>query len=116
MTGLNYARTNASTNDIRRKCEIGGYVVNYACRVKRGCFFCQDAKSVYWSALTNEEHSFARAPIGKREEGSSRFIICPYAECPYHELDKYQTYKDYERDEKNNVVNIRGFFRFLTGG
>ena len=101
----------------------GGYAVNYECRKKRGCFFCDDAQEVGWDHLTREEHDFAMAPPRPKRQrqqedglGLSRFIICPYEKCPYHELDKYKSYEEYEADERNKVVNIRGFFRFLTGG
>lgn len=41
---------------------------------KRGCFECYDVI-----------HSNKR----------SKRILCPYAECPYHELDGYNTYNEY---------------------
>lgn len=99
--------------------ENGGYVVNAECRAKRGCTLCHFAERVTPSRMTKAEYEFAR-PQGKKWLDKSiarqRYIICPYAECPFKELDEYEVYKAYEADERTKVVDIRGFFRFLTGG
>lgn len=35
---------------------------------------------------------------------------CPYSECPFHELDKYETYREYLKHEG---LNIRLTMEFL---
>lgn len=45
---------------------------------KRGCHYCADFKRK-----------------------------CPYAECPYHELDEFKTYDEYlKKGEKNGLVKL----------
>ena len=99
--------------------ELGGYVVSSECRAKRGCALCTHAKKISPFKMTKAEYEYARPKSEKwldRSIARQQYIICPYAECPFKELDEYEVYKAYEADEKNNVVNIRGFFSFLTGG
>jgi len=98
--------------------EYGGYVVSSECRSKRGCSLCQYAIPMPCTKMTKAEYEFARPHTSKwldRSIARTRYIICPYAECPFKELDEYEAYRMYEEDEKQNVVDIRGFFRFLTG-
>ena len=47
-------------------------------RVKRGCAFCTDVKN------------------DKIGTGSVQF--CPYRECPYHEMDEFETYTQYLKE------------------
>ena len=49
---------------------------------KRGCRFCRNIRRVK----------------GYKKEGSKwpiRLFVCPFDECPYHELDEHETYDDY---------------------
>ena len=56
---------------------------------KRGCVYCND--------LIKEK--------GKMEERYYDITIskCPFEECPYHELDKYNTYNDYLKSEDSKL-------------
>ena len=42
---------------------------------KRGCVYCRDVK--------------------KAAENRRQYLYCPHSECPYTELDNYNTYSDY---------------------
>lgn len=99
--------------------EQGGYVVSSECRAKRGCSLCTHASKISPMKMTKAEYEYAR-PQGTnwidRSLARQQYIICPYAQCPFKELDEYEAYRQYEADNKHNVVNIRGFFRFLIGG
>lgn len=59
---------------------------------QRGCIYCADAltegdrKSTYY--------------VGR---------FCPHLKCPYHELDKYESYGDYMKD-----TDLRGFVKALS--
>lgn len=99
--------------------EQGGYVVNSDCRAKRGCALCTHAVRISPIKMTKAEYEYARPKGTKwldRSIARQQYIICPYAECPFKELDGYEVYKAYEADERTKTVDIRGFFRFLTGG
>ena len=52
---------------------------------KRGCSYCTD--------MTKCE---------KGSSGSYKYI-CSYDECPYHELDKFDTYEDYLKSKESNL-------------
>lgn len=53
--------------------------VTFEERRKRGCCYCADYTKV---KLKYAVH-----------------WCCPYSECPYHGLDKYDTYRDYLKHE-----------------
>ena len=98
--------------------EQGGYVVSAECRAKRGCTFCTHARRITPSKMTKAEYEFAR-PEGKwldRSIARQRYLICPYAECPFKELDEFDAYRAFEESEQGKSVDIRGFFKFLIGG
>lgn len=54
---------------------------------KRGCIYCADIKKIkgyHVGQVYIKAHS-----------------ICPYDICPYGELDKFNTYKDYLQSDKS---------------
>lgn len=57
---------------------------------KRGCIYCMDT-------LTGSQQGSYY--VGR---------FCPYEECPYRELDKYDSYGDYIKD-----TDLRGFAKAL---
>ena len=52
-------------------------------RVQRGCAYCMFSVMKSW--------------------GGSNWRHCPYDECPYRELDKYKTYREYLEKEGLNI-------------
>lgn len=52
-------------------------------KVQRGCFYCIDRKRV--------------------RTASGVSTNCPYDECPYHVLDKYETYEEYVESEDSKI-------------
>lgn len=54
-------------------------VVRVAEMKKRGCIFCADHQSKKYR--------------GRKQK------VCIHNECPYHELDKYEKYRDYLKHE-----------------
>lgn len=52
--------------------------------VQRGCVFCTKVVMKV-------------SPYGYKARH------CPYGECPYHEMDKYETYRDYLKHEGLNI-------------
>ena len=89
--------------------EQGGYLVNSDCRQRRACSICADGKRISPQKLTTAEYEFARPKTAKRLDRSvarQNYIICPYAECPYKELMKYETYREYEEHMKIEIPDI----------
>lgn len=65
--------------------------------VKRGCKYCIDM----------------RRGKGSKDDGSKylvRIYLCPHNRCPYHELDKYDTYDEYLKSivGKDSIDNLLG--------
>lgn len=56
-------------------------------KFKRGCDYCLDVRE--------EMHTY----------------YCPYEECPYHVLDKYEFYEDYLASEDAMI----GFQKYVAG-
>ena len=52
---------------------------------KRGCYICADTKKIN---ITRDGKHIANAHI------------CPYNECPYHELDDFKDYSEYDKHAK----------------
>lgn len=44
-----------------------------------------------------------------KKYGGHALRHCPHDECPYHELDKYETYKEYLKQTKINLGDLLGF-------
>lgn len=57
-------------------------------RVQRGCTYCTDAVIV------------------SRKKGDYRNRKCPYDECPYHELDGFETYGDYLKSTGSTSLTV----------
>ena len=57
---------------------------------KRGCSCCLDAvmKKSYYGFVSRH---------------------CPFDECPYHELDEYDTYREYLKHNKVDLGDLLGF-------
>lgn len=53
---------------------------------KRGCLYCLDMIST-------------EVPWGNYNAKS-----CPHEECPYHVLDKYETYNDFMKSEDSKIL------------
>lgn len=66
-----------------------GYLLNDECIRKRGCYLCTEPTRFYLSQATKAIRKF----VGRGDKGS---YICPHSECPYHELDQYERYRDYD--------------------
>lgn len=62
---------------------------------KRGCDACKHVKS---------SASIHQAKDEKRTD-CSRFA-CPYAKCPYTELDKFETFEEYVASLAEEVLNF----------
>lgn len=58
-------------------------------RKQRGCIYCLDMQTT-----------------GDGTNIAGRY--CPYEECPYHELDKYETYDEYMK-----ATDLKGFAKAL---
>lgn len=58
--------------------------------VQRGCAYCLDA-------------------VMKVSYLGYRARHCPFSECPYRELDEYDTYKDYLKNTKVDLGDLLGF-------
>lgn len=52
-------------------------------KVHRGCFYCIDVKRI--------------------STKSGVCSSCPHDECPYHILDKYETYDDYIESDDSKI-------------
>ena len=63
---------------------------------KRGCNYCNNSIRV----------KGCYEPVRGYQHGG---LDCPYSECPYHELDKYDSYKDYlnSDDSKLNFPELK---------
>lgn len=59
---------------------------------KRGCIYCENVKRAYVPSYA-----------GMRQ-------TCPYTECPYTVLDKYDTYEDFMKsdDSKIRIADLLG--------
>lgn len=53
---------------------------------KRGCLYCMDMTST------------------AAQYGNYSTKSCPYEECPYKVLDKYETYKDFMKSEDSKIL------------
>ena len=47
--------------------------------------------------------------VGKVRDCSVWRIACPFAECPYHVLDKYKTYEEFMASEDSKIL-VNEFF------
>jgi hypothetical protein len=56
---------------------------------KRGCIHCYDAK--------------------RKMYGTSERVTCPYDECPYRVLDKYDTYEEFMKSEDSRIM-VNSYF------
>lgn len=66
-------------------------------RKQRGCDFCADMVR------------------GVMPGDVMRRKICPYDECPYHELDKYETYNQFLKHNRTlSVAQIRKALKSVT--
>lgn len=45
----------------------------------------------------------------RTELGNGVTHTCPYEECPYHELDKYNTYEECLNSEDSKIKNFPSF-------
>ena len=61
---------------------------------QRGCQYCAD---------------FETERIGSRIRG-----VCPFEECPYHVLDKYESYEAYMASEDSKIL-VDEFFSTASG-
>jgi len=65
---------------------------------KRGCAFCADSKVT--RKLKNHKNSKYYAKVR----------MCVHDECPYHELDKHETYAEYMDSVKPlQFESLKGF-------
>ena len=80
----------------------GGGLVTDGENLKRGCEWCYDARPIAGVKLTNAE----REKTGIWKESCFKFLVCKHNECPYHELDKYKTYAEYERKSRLKIPDI----------
>lgn len=71
-------------------CEKMRLVPTYE-KKKRGCIECLDAVPRYGA------------------DGRTAGVECPHAECPYHVLDKYDTYEKYMASEDCKIL-VNEFF------
>lgn len=62
---------------------------------KRGCDACKHVKS---SASIHQAKD-------EKGTGCSRFA-CPYAKCPYTELDEFETFEEYEASLEKKFKNF----------
>lgn len=60
---------------------------------KRGCAFCKD--------------------MGHTRTGGGLRIGCPHDECPYHVLDKYDSYEQFMASEDSKIL-VDGFFQTVA--
>lgn len=52
--------------------------------VQRGCRWCRD-REIYKTTAERPEWV----------EKGKHMVICPFDECPYHEMDEYMSYAEY---------------------
>lgn len=98
--------------------EQGGYVVSPECRSRCGCSLCDDCTSISPIKLTKAEYEFARVKnkaILDRSVARQKYIICPYEECPYTELYKHETYRDYEKETHLHIKCFDELFNLIEG-
>lgn len=60
---------------------------------KRGCLFCND--------------------VITRKHGYATQTSCPYDECPYKVLDKYESYEDFMASEDSRIL-VEEFFQSVA--
>lgn len=63
--------------------------------VQRGCDACKHVRSSASIRQTKEE----------KRTGCSRFA-CSYVKCPYTELDKFETFEEYEASLEKEFLNF----------
>ena len=115
-------------------CIKGGYVVNPYEKLQRGCTYCLECECRTVESLKPLKHDYDDqfVWICERKEYdamvefnrmgySSRtrkgidmhgVCICPYKECPYHELDDVETYSEYEEMQG---IRIGDLARLMSG-
>lgn len=61
---------------------------------KRGCTCCHD--------------------VVLKKKGKAFTVYCPHKECPYHVLDKYDSYEQFMASEDSKIL-VDGFFDTVAG-
>ena len=61
---------------------------------QRGCYFCADKTNTKGIKYTGKREGFAKA------------IACPYEECPYRELDAFDSYSQFVDDQTKKYANL----------
>lgn len=97
----------------RLRCPIrdeGGYLLNQMCKYKRGCLFCADHKTISCLKLSGDEAEFAKE-INPRlsrdtEVKTKAKAICPFEKCPYSELNRYSSYREYESHSRIQITDL----------
>ena len=87
------------------KCPLrdeGGVLVTMNENRQRGCELCYDARPISGLVLTDSE----KETTGIWKKTCFKYLVCKHDECPYHELDKYKTYAEYERKSRFSIPDL----------
>lgn len=60
--------------------------------VQRGCKICTYVRTKSKALV-----------IGEDLEKNERVRVCPFSHCPFHEMDKYENYSDFDKEQETKI-------------